>query len=213
MKKEKVVNRGDKISQADDGVRKAIFDAAVKIFARKGYHGTTIRDIVEAAGVTQPMVYYYFGSKEQLFITCVKELFVQLAAEYESIDRNQPFKDFLFEFVRAGSEMYRKNPESILLIVNYIHFPEEYPRFADIKDYGLRSMQLLAEVMAEAKERGEVNPEIEEKYAALTVLGAVSFAGTLHFISDNIVDIGISDSIWHIKEQIFKIIAYGLLER
>ena len=212
MKKEKVVNRGDKNPPADDGVRKAIFDAAVKIFARKGYHGTTIRDIVEAAGVTQPMVYYYFGSKEQLFITCVKELFVQLAAEYESIDRNQPFKDFLFEFVRAGSEMYRKNPESILLIVNYIHFPEEYPRFIEIKDYGLKSIQLLSEVMAEAKKRGEVNPEIEEKYAALTVLGAVSFAGTLHFISDYVVDIGFSDSIWHIKEQIYKIIAYGLLK-
>ncbi len=212
MKRKKGHTRGNGVGVGEEeSVRKAIFDAAVKIFARKGYYGTTIRDIVERAGVTQPMVYYYFGSKEQLFITCVRELFEKLAKEYESIDRNKPFKDYLLDFVRVGSEMYRENPEAILLIINYIHFPEEYPRFTEIKDYGVRSPKILEEAIAAAKKRGEANPDIDEKYASLTVIGAVAFAGTLHFISDNIIDIGIRDSIWYIKEQIYKVVANGIL--
>jgi len=39
---------------------------ALKLFARKGYTATSVNEIVEAAGVTKPMLYYYFKSKEQL---------------------------------------------------------------------------------------------------------------------------------------------------
>ena len=198
--------------EESEGVRQAIFDAAVKIFARKGYHGTTIRDIVEKAGVTQPMVYYYFGSKEKLFLTCVKELFERLAHEYERVDTNKPFKDYLLDFVLAGSEMYSKNPEAVLLVVNYIHFPEEYPRFREIKNYAIRPLEVLMKNIATAKKRGEVKPDVDEKYAAITILGAVSFAGTLHFISDHIIDVGVKDTIQYIKEQIYKVVAFGILK-
>ena len=44
-------------------IAEKILKVAIEILARKGYHATSTREIVEAAGVTKPMLYYYFGSK------------------------------------------------------------------------------------------------------------------------------------------------------
>src|SRR5256885_14188488 len=54
-----------------------IIDAAVELFAEKGFEGTSIRDLATKADVNVAMVNYYFGSKEKLF-----ESMVQLKAAY-----------------------------------------------------------------------------------------------------------------------------------
>jgi AcrR family transcriptional regulator len=51
----------------DPGARERLLNSATALFARKGYAATTVREIVEAAGVTKPVLYYYFRSKEGLF--------------------------------------------------------------------------------------------------------------------------------------------------
>lgn len=52
---------------AEGEVRKRIIDEAARIFADHGYSGASIQDIVDAAGTTKPMVYYYFENKEGLY--------------------------------------------------------------------------------------------------------------------------------------------------
>ena len=54
-------------------VRQKIFKAAERIFADNEYASASIRTIAEAAGVTVPMIYYYFGNKEGLFRALVVE--------------------------------------------------------------------------------------------------------------------------------------------
>lgn len=48
--------------------RQQILDAALGLFAQKGYAATTVREILDAAGVTAPSLYYHFGNKEGLYI-------------------------------------------------------------------------------------------------------------------------------------------------
>ena len=55
-------------------IENRIFEAALTLFAQKGYAATSIREIVTQADVTNPMVYYYFGSKEGLFHGLIKSL-------------------------------------------------------------------------------------------------------------------------------------------
>lgn len=55
-------------------VRSAIEQQALEVFSRKGYHAASIRDIVEAAGVTAPTLYYHFGSKEGLYRHLIRQL-------------------------------------------------------------------------------------------------------------------------------------------
>jgi AcrR family transcriptional regulator len=51
-----------------DAKRTAMMQAAVRVFADKGYHAATIRDIVAAADVAVGTFYYYFPDKETLFV-------------------------------------------------------------------------------------------------------------------------------------------------
>ena len=53
--------------QLEPGVQARVLEAATGLFARKGYHATSVREIVEAAGVTKPVLYYWFRSKEGVF--------------------------------------------------------------------------------------------------------------------------------------------------
>ncbi|WP_103528281.1 MULTISPECIES: TetR/AcrR family transcriptional regulator [Streptomyces] len=49
-----------------------IIDAAVRVFSQRGYHAAVVDEISELAGISKPMVYLYLGSKEGLFVACVR---------------------------------------------------------------------------------------------------------------------------------------------
>jgi len=61
-----------------------MLEVAERVFAQRGYHATSVEVIAEAAGITKPMVYAYFGSKEGLFLACMEQarrrLFETIAA-------------------------------------------------------------------------------------------------------------------------------------
>src|SRR5258705_7500187 len=49
-----------------------MLDAAVKVFSRRGFHGAWMDEIAEQAGISKPMVYAYLGTKDDLFIACLR---------------------------------------------------------------------------------------------------------------------------------------------
>lgn len=49
-----------------------MMDAGVAIFAAQGYHAASMDDVAERAGISKPMLYLYLGSKEELFLSCIK---------------------------------------------------------------------------------------------------------------------------------------------
>ena len=59
--------RHDEKKKEDHDAREVLLAAATALFAQKGYAGTSVREIVERAGVTKPVLYYYFENKEGLF--------------------------------------------------------------------------------------------------------------------------------------------------
>lgn len=63
----------DKTRQKKDTKRTAMMQAAVRVFAEKGYHAATIRDIVNAADVAVGTFYFYFPDKETLFVYLYEE--------------------------------------------------------------------------------------------------------------------------------------------
>jgi TetR/AcrR family transcriptional regulator len=64
----------------DIGVRERLLTAATELFACKGYASTTVREIVNAAGVTKPVLYYYFQNKEGIYLELMSESFVKFEA-------------------------------------------------------------------------------------------------------------------------------------
>lgn len=54
--------------------REQILDVAVEVFARNGFHGTSMNDVAEAAGVTKPVLYQHFDSKQDLYMALLDEV-------------------------------------------------------------------------------------------------------------------------------------------
>ncbi len=48
-----------------------MLDAGVRVFSRRGYHGASMDEIADEAGISKPMVYAYLGTKEELFVACL----------------------------------------------------------------------------------------------------------------------------------------------
>ena len=56
------------VPDTSGNVRQRLLDAALQLFSTKGYAATSVRELVEAAGVTKPVLYYYFKNKEGLYL-------------------------------------------------------------------------------------------------------------------------------------------------
>jgi AcrR family transcriptional regulator len=54
--------------------REQILDMAMQVFARQGYHGASMNDIADAAGVTKPVLYQHFDSKQALYLALLDEV-------------------------------------------------------------------------------------------------------------------------------------------
>ncbi|HJV36256.1 TetR/AcrR family transcriptional regulator [Geomonas sp.] len=61
--------------EGDAGVRQRLLEAALTLFTTRGYASTTVREIVESAGVSKPVLYYYFNSKEGIYLELISEPF------------------------------------------------------------------------------------------------------------------------------------------
>lgn len=65
---------------ADPAARARLMAAALDLFQRKGYAATTVREIVASAGVTKPVLYYYFAHKEGIYLAILQEAFAPFQA-------------------------------------------------------------------------------------------------------------------------------------
>jgi TetR/AcrR family transcriptional regulator len=71
----------ERVSLKPEGpLREELMRAALTLFTQRGYSATTVRELVEAAGATKPVLYYYFGSKEGLFLELMRTHFGRLEA-------------------------------------------------------------------------------------------------------------------------------------
>lgn len=66
--------------------RQQIKEAALQVFAERGYHATSVSDLVKAAGVARGTFYLYFQSKESLFLELLDDLMAELRAGIKGVD-------------------------------------------------------------------------------------------------------------------------------
>jgi AcrR family transcriptional regulator len=99
-----------------------ILEAANKVFKEKGYDGTTVQDIADAANTTKSMVNYYFRSKEKLFGIVFKAQFQEF---YEGTIRlvksDLPLYDKIVNLVEDDTEKILKFPLLPIFILNEIN--------------------------------------------------------------------------------------------
>src|SRR5437588_11682086 len=91
--------------------RRQILDAAVRVFARQGFHATRVADIADEAGVAYGLVYHYFRSKDQVLNELFSERWSLLLATIEETDGQTPPRDRLAAVAGFLVDSYRHDPE------------------------------------------------------------------------------------------------------
>ena len=131
--------------------------AAIALFARKGYAATTVREIVTAAGVTKPVLYYHFGNKEGIFLTMMREAVTEFeATAAAAVDepgtsraRIAGFLDRMFDLVLQHLDVMR--------VVDAIYYgPPQGAPFFDFETIHQRFIETLAGLVREGMAAGEL---------------------------------------------------------
>ena len=160
---------------AAQATRDAILRAATKVFARHGYAGGRIEQISKAAKSYDRMIYYYFGSKEGLFIAVLEEMYRRFN-EAESklvLDAGQPV-EALCAVVRFMWGYYQKNPEFITLLnTENLHRGRHIAKSPRAREYSSQAVAVLADVLGRGARQGLFRRDVSARdlYLMIAAMG------------------------------------------
>jgi TetR/AcrR family fatty acid metabolism transcriptional regulator len=151
--------------------RRELVDAAVRVFARNGFHGSRVGDIAEEAGVAHGLLYHYFRSKDEVLETIFRETWTGLVSETERIEESGvELREQLRRFARIYLGSWLATPELIRVLVREVaRSPDIGNRVDEIRELFL-ALQRMIET---ARERGQVRADCNAQIAAWAVYGAL----------------------------------------
>ena len=153
--------------------RRLILDAAVRVFARQGFHTCRVSDIADEAGVAYGLVYHYFQSKDEVLDTLFAERWALMLAAIDEID-DQPIgaREKLAAIASFIVDSYRYDPETMKIIIVEVtraantfgqtHLPEIRKAYRRIGD-------IVEAAQADGSFRASVSPQ----FAAMAFYGAI----------------------------------------
>src|SRR3712207_1648585 len=101
--------------------RELLLDAAIRVFARKGYHATRVGDIAREAGVAYGLLYHYFPSKEQVLETIFRERWGRLIDALRAVEQNDDTaREQLRKVCAIVLRTWRDEPDSVRVLVREI---------------------------------------------------------------------------------------------
>lgn len=136
--------------QAAQTTRDNILKAAIKVFARYGYEGGSVEKISKAAKSFDRMIYYYFGSKEGLFIEVLEEIYRRMNDAETTLEiRLETPVEALKAVVRFVSQYYRKHPEFVTLLnTENLHKGKHISKSMRAREYSSPAVSVIEQVLA-----------------------------------------------------------------
>jgi AcrR family transcriptional regulator len=158
--------------------RARILKAARKVFAERGYHGATIGQIADQAGLSNGAVYYNFASKEDLFLALLDEWRTELiqdaakaAGRPGSAEPEHPFPDE----IRLVVQTLKRGREWRLLLFEFVTYAARNPRFAARFAAGRQEFKAaLASVLADRIAAHGLQPAVPPEQLAVLVAALVN---------------------------------------
>jgi AcrR family transcriptional regulator len=152
--------------------RRQILDAAIKVFARQGFHATRVSDIADEAGVAYGLVYHYFDSKDQMLNELFTERWSLLLAAIEETDGDTPARQRLEAVAGFIVDSYRHDPELMkVIIVEVTRAANSFGRthLPEIR----KAYDLIAAIVAEGQAQGAFRGDIDPNFASMSFYGAI----------------------------------------
>jgi len=153
--------------------RRLILDAAVRVFARQGFHSTRVSDIADEAGVAYGLVYHYFKSKDQVLNELFTERWSLLLAAIEEADRADGGpRGKLGKVAGFIFDSYRHDPDLMKVII--VEVTRAANSFGQTHlEQIRRAYEGIARIVAEGQESGALRGDVEPMFASMAFYGAV----------------------------------------
>jgi AcrR family transcriptional regulator len=187
--------------------RRVILDAAMRVFARQGFHTCRVSDIADEAGVAYGLVYHYFSSKDEILDTLFLERWdLMLQAIVEADSSHAAPRAKLAAIAGFILESYRHDPNLMkVIIVEVTRAANTFGRthLAKIRE----AYALIAGIVARAQEQGTFRTAVTPEFAALVFYGAIEQVLTGWIFDDVVIDEG---ELGRVKTLIVETICGGL---
>ena len=154
--------------------RRLILDAAIRVFARRGFHHCRVSDVADEAGVAYGLVYHYFDSKEEILNRLFLERWQLMLDAIVEIDsrREVSARDKLYAVASFIIDSYRHEPELMkVIIVEVTRAANTFGRLhlAKIRE----AYELIARIVDDARRDGSFKSDISGQFAAMCFYGAI----------------------------------------
>ncbi len=161
---------------SDPDVRTRILHEATRLFAERGYGATSVREVVQAAGVTKPTLYYHFANKEALFLETVHLHLERLnGLVEEALASPGSVRARLERFVEHYVQGALDDVPAVRLLMTVQHPAEKGRPQVDVMTVHLHKVELLTGLIAEGIESGELRADLDPRAAVLAFIGMVNF--------------------------------------
>jgi AcrR family transcriptional regulator len=152
--------------QARRDRREDILNASLNLFAEKGFHGTSMRDIARAADITEGLIYHYFASKRDLFRAIIEEhSFLPLLRTLPDLAEHLDLRALLIVLARGFFDVLRQNTQLTRLLLQEVQvFPEEKEAFfADAVGRSITELAQIIDDRMSARARTQVDPQVASR--------------------------------------------------
>jgi AcrR family transcriptional regulator len=171
---------GKRAFSDDASVRRKLLAGASELFTRKGYAATTVREIVASAGVTKPVLYYYFRNKEGIYLELMRETFTKADGLLASaLEERGTATQKLVRFFDQAFSLFLKNIQGVRVMYAIYYGPHQGAPFFDFDDYHFRIQQTIRRLVEEGIRKGEFRRGNAEEMT-WAILGALNVAIEVH---------------------------------
>jgi TetR/AcrR family transcriptional regulator, fatty acid metabolism regulator protein len=186
--------------------RRVLLDAAVRVFARRGYHASRVGDIAEEAGVAHGLLYHYFSSKEEVLETIFRETWSELLAAVRDVEESgEPAREQIRQVVAILLRSWRRDPDLVRVLIREVtRSPELGRRVGEISE----AFAAIERIVRRGQEAGELRGDLDPRLASAVLYGAIEEILTgwvLELLPDD------DDSVARAERTITEIVGGGLV--
>ncbi len=158
-------------SIASEEKRKTLLDAAVRVFARTGYHGSRVGDIAEEAGVAHGLLYHYFPSKEEVLQTIFRENWGELIERFRAVEAvDEPAGEKLEGIAKILLRTWRNDPDLVTVMVREVaRSPQLESQVVEVRE----AFAIVQRVVEQGQRDGTFRRDLDARLASWILYGGL----------------------------------------
>jgi TetR/AcrR family transcriptional regulator, fatty acid metabolism regulator protein len=158
-------------SNGGEDKRRLILEAAVRVFARKGFHTCRVGDIAEEAGVAHGLLYHYFRSKDEVLECIFTETWSDIVSAIRRVEETpEPARERLAGVAKILLRAWRRDADLVRVVIREIVRSRDLSeRVGTIRE----AFAAIERIVVRGQQNGEFRADVDAKLASFVFYGAL----------------------------------------